>query len=119
MMVKKLALPAICGVIASVLVVPTAHAVGAASVALRQEEGITWADATSAGGSLRVVFMAPRLKSDGREAWQSCRFSDTEASTYSCGIDTSAGSLASRRQGAWVVKVFIGETLATRTTFTL
>lgn len=118
-MVKKLALVAVCGAIASVLMVSAAQAEGAATVALRQEAGTTWADATSSGGNVRVVFLAPRTKSGVREVWQSCRFSSTQAGTYSCGIDTSNGSLAERREGGWLVKVFLGETLATKTRFTL
>ncbi|MFP5353099.1 MAG: hypothetical protein ACLGIB_11135 [Actinomycetota bacterium] len=118
-MVKKLALVAVCGAIASVLMASAAQAEGAATVALRQEAGTTWADATSSGGSVRVVFLTPRTKSGARAVWQSCRFPSPQAGTYSCGIDTSKGSLAERRGGSWLVKVFLGETLATKTTFTL
>lgn len=118
-MIKKLALVTVLAVLAIVQVGPVAHAQEMPALLVREEAGITWADASTDGGNVRVVFLTPKSEKGRRQLWQACRFSSTLAGTYQCGIDTSSGSLASNREGAWLVKVFIDGTLGARGTFAL
>lgn len=118
-MVKKIALVAVSAALLSSLLGSAAQAAGSTTIEFREEAGITWADASSQGGSVRVVFLTPKTEKGRRHVWQACRFSSTLAGTYQCGIDTSSGSLAAKREGAWLVKVFVNGELGSKARFSL
>lgn len=99
--------------------VPSAAATAALEVT--SSSGTTWAAATTAQASegLQIKIFAPKQGSHRRMLWQKCSFSGSYAGTYKCGIDTSKGSLAQKREGTWVAKVFAGGVRVARTSFTI
>lgn len=96
-----------------------AHA--SAVVEVTSDRGTTWASAvtTEAVDGLQVKIYAPKANSDRRSLWQTCTYSGAYAGNYRCGIDSSKGSLAQKREGTWLVKVFAGGVRVARTTFTI
>ena len=118
-MVKKISFLTVSIALIGSLIAPAAQAAEAASVELRRDAGITWADASVQAGSVRVVFLTPKNQNGRRQVWQSCRFSGESAGTYQCGIDTADGSLAAKRDGRWLVKVKIDSTLAAKKSFSI
>lgn len=112
----------IVGAVTVALFVLTGSAAQAApAVEVTSSSGITWMNATTneATDGLRIKILAPKLKGRGRVLWQACRFGGTLPGTYRCGIDTSKGSLAQKRDGRWVATVFAGGVRVARTSFTI
>lgn len=118
-MVKKISLLAVSIGLLGSLLAPAAQAAETTTLELRRELGITWADTSVEGGSVRVVFLTPKNDNGRRQVWQSCRFSSDLAGTYRCGIDSAPGSLAAEESGRWVVKVRVDSALEARRTFKL
>lgn len=118
-MVKKISFLTVSIALVGNLIAPAAQAVEATTLELRRDAGITWADASSSGGAVQLVFLTPKNQKGNRQVWQKCRFSSAEAGTFQCGVDTAKGSLAAKKDGKWLVKVFVDSTPAAWGTFAL
>ena len=105
--------------VGSLFLAPTAQAAEATSVTVAVQADIAWVEvlATDAVEDLKVKIMAPGNRS--RTLWQTCRFAETDAGTYRCGMDAAQGSLAQKREGIWLAKVLSGGTQVAAARFTL
>ena len=86
------------------------------------DNDIVWfeANVSEAEGSQVVTkIFAPAAKGSRQSLWQRCSFTFNGAGTYRCGIDMSAGSLASERNGTWTVRVVSAGITLTETSFRL
>ena len=93
-----------------------------AEVTQSSDNGIVWFEANVAeaeGSQVVTKIFAPNAKGSKQSLWQRCNFSFSGAGTYRCGIDMSAGSLASERNGVWTVRVISAETVLTQSNFRL
>lgn len=109
------------GALLVAMMVLTGTAQAATALEVTSSGGTTWASATTteAVDGLQIKIYAPKANSARRTLWQKCTFSGAYAGIHQCGIDSSSGSLAEKRDGTWVVKVFAGGVRVARTTFTL
>lgn len=85
------------------------------------EDEIMWLSANVAdtNETIRIKIFTPAREDGRRTLWQVCKFGSTGQGEYRCGIDVAPGSLAEKRQGAWIAKLFIGSELVARTKFFL
>ena len=92
-----------------------------ATVSTTVEDDILWltADVAEADETIRIKILAPAAKQGRRSLWQVCEFGSTGNGEYRCGIDVGPGSNASKRDGAWIAKLFIGSDVVARARFTL
>lgn len=109
------------GAILVAMMVLSGTAQAATTLEVTKTRDTTWAMATTTEtvDGLQIKIYAPNANSTRRSLWQTCTFSGTYAGTHQCGIDSSVGSLADKREGTWVAKVFAGGVRVARTTFTL
>jgi len=96
----------VAGAVALLIFPSTASA--ASLIEVTTGGGITWVNATvqTKAERVQVRILAP-ARAGRRPLWQTCRFSSAMPGTYRCGIDTSPGSPARRRQGTWLATLVV------------
>ena len=110
-------------VLATLLAPATASATEAeATVGVTMsKDDILWVETSLDAGnasSLKVKLFSPKKRA-GHRVFQVCRFNFSGAGTYRCGIDVAAGSIATKAEGSWKVRVLIDGEVANREGFSL